>query len=312
MLQKVFLLFIVLTSVAISQPSTITYQGKLMDNSGLPINQSNIQIGFAIFNSESGSDKIWPQSSSAVIKSVNVEQGLYSVLLGTGASGDEVFTPLMFLNTTPWIEVSIGGSALPRTQITSSPFSILSHGLTSSGWATPGHIGATTPGQANFTNLTVGSSANNYTLPSDRGNSNNVLITNGNGNTQWADVGNIRPAFFANNITVPGSSIELNYSLNGSKYDGTIYSENVAYIMPVNTTLSKVKIKVIEADGPYDMFFKLMKNGISIETWFFSSGIYDSISLDLNHLLLENDTIHIEIDNLSSGSAKVAVSFSYK
>jgi hypothetical protein len=34
--------------------STITYQGKLLDNNGLPVNLSNVTMAFAIFDASSG------------------------------------------------------------------------------------------------------------------------------------------------------------------------------------------------------------------------------------------------------------------
>ena len=150
-------LFLLCSSIAFSQPNTITYQGKLLDNNSMPINQAAVPITFAIFNSESGGTKVWPPNFPYTTKTVDIIQGIYSVILGTSVGNDEAMTSDVFNNVNPWLEVTVNGSTLPRTVLTSVPFSIIANDLSDEGWASPGEIGAITPNSGQFTDLTIGS-----------------------------------------------------------------------------------------------------------------------------------------------------------
>ncbi|MBE0639479.1 MAG: hypothetical protein IH598_13260, partial [Bacteroidales bacterium] len=111
------LFFLALSFQLLSQPTTITWQGKLLDNSGNAINQNNVAMTFAMFDASTGGNQLWP-TSGVVAKVVNVVNGLYSVQLGTGTGDDMAFAAEMFEGFTPWLEVKIGTETLPRTEIT--------------------------------------------------------------------------------------------------------------------------------------------------------------------------------------------------
>ena len=152
-------LFLLCSLIAYSQPTTITYQGKLLDNNNMPINQAAVPITFAIFNSETGGNKIWPPNNAVASKTVDIAQGLYSVALGTGVGSDEAFTTGIFIGITPWLEVVVDGSTLPRTALSSVPFSLISNQLTAAAWASPNAIGSTSPSSGAFTNLIISNAA---------------------------------------------------------------------------------------------------------------------------------------------------------
>lgn len=156
-LKMFFLVFLLLSQSLFSQSSTISYQGKLTDNNGIPVNQNNMTLTFAIYSMSSGGEKLWP-SASVATKVVNIEHGLYTVTLGTGIFGDEAFSPSVFANQTTWLEVSVNGLSLPRTQITNVPTSLLSQKLSDEGWATPGPIGAVSQNTAMFSKASIGTS----------------------------------------------------------------------------------------------------------------------------------------------------------
>jgi microcystin-dependent protein len=179
-------LFLLCNFFAFAQPTTITYQGKLLDNSDMPVNEPAVAFTFAIYDAESGGNKIWPPNNAASTKSVDIVNGLYSVILGTGSGNDEAIEPNIFNGITPYLEVGVNATTLPRTRITSVPFSILSNNLSSSAWASPGAIGSATPNSGTFTALTVGTTTNTYTFPSEDGNGGQVLTTDGSGGTTWA------------------------------------------------------------------------------------------------------------------------------
>ena len=105
-----------------AQPTTITYQGKLLDASGNPITNPALPITFSIYNAETVGAKIWPSGASP-IKNVNVSNGLYSIILGTGNGNDEAFTSAHFqAGSEAWLEISIDGTVLPRTELTNISF----------------------------------------------------------------------------------------------------------------------------------------------------------------------------------------------
>ncbi|MBS4000897.1 MAG: tail fiber protein [Desulfobulbaceae bacterium] len=194
-------LFLLCNFFAFSQPTTITYQGKLLDNSNKPINESAVAFTFAIFDAETGGNKIWPPNNAASTKSIDIVNGLYSVILGTGSGNDESIEPSIFNGITPYLEVGVNSTTLPRTSITSVPFSLLSNNLTANGWASPSAIGSTTPNSGTFTELTVGTT-NSYAFPSEDGADGQVLVTDGTGNLSWET-----PASGGSGIPVPSGAV---------------------------------------------------------------------------------------------------------
>ncbi len=119
-------IFLALSLNILAQPTTITWQGKLLDNSGNAINQNNVAMTFAMFDASTGGNQLWPVSG-VVTKTVDVVNGLYSVQLGTGTGDDISFTAAMFDGHTPWLEVKVGTETLSRTEITTVPFALISN-----------------------------------------------------------------------------------------------------------------------------------------------------------------------------------------
>jgi hypothetical protein len=167
---KLFITLILIMTFSLSliaQPTTITYQGKLLDNSDMPVNEPAVAFTFAIWDAETGGNKIWPPNNSAATKSIDIVNGLYSVILGTGSGNDQAIEPGIFNGITPYLEVGVNATTLPRTSITSVPFSILSNNLSSIAWASPGAIGSATPNSGTFTALTVGTITNSFGSSAD-------------------------------------------------------------------------------------------------------------------------------------------------
>lgn len=148
----VLLVFLALSFNLLAQPTAITWQGKLLDNSGNSITQNNVAMTFAMFDAETDGNQLWP-NSGLVAKVVNVVNGLYSVQLGTGVGDDIAFTAAMFDGHKPWLEVKVGTETLPRTEITTVPFALISNNLSAAGWENPGEIGKITPNTGKFTTL---------------------------------------------------------------------------------------------------------------------------------------------------------------
>lgn len=205
---------VVLFSSSLYAQSTITYQGKLLDNNGLPVNLNNVAMSFAIYDGPSGSTKLWPASNPSASKTVNVEAGIYSVILGTGSGNDEVFVSSAFSGTNPYLEVTINATTLPRVPISAVPVSLLSNGLSASAWASPGNIGSTTPGSAAFTSMTLNTGSNSFSFPSGRGQSGEVLTSGGDGTTSWS--------------SASGGTVSRNSTLIGDGSGGSPLGINLA------------------------------------------------------------------------------------
>ncbi len=177
------LLLIAATFLAIiqgyAQPTTITWQGKLLDASGNAITQNNVSMDFAMFDASSGGNQLWP-ASGTVVKVLNVLNGLYSVPLGTGIGDDAVFTAAMFNGKTPWLEVKVGTETLPRTEVTNVPFALISNELSASGWENPGEIGKTTPNTGKFSSVET----ENVKITTGAADG-KVLTSDADGNASW-------------------------------------------------------------------------------------------------------------------------------
>ena len=79
-------------------PMTISYQGKLTDSLGVPINE-DVTMEFRIFDVKTGGDYLWTETQT-----ITVIKGLYNVEIGSESSGidlpfDEAY----------WLEVAIDG-----------------------------------------------------------------------------------------------------------------------------------------------------------------------------------------------------------
>ncbi len=179
------LIFLALSFNLLAQPTTITWQGKLLDASGNAITQNNVAMTFAMFDASTGGTQLWP-ASGVVTKTVNVAQGLYSVQLGTGVGDDIAFTAALFDGLTPWLEVKVGTETLPRTEITNVPFALISNDLSAAGWENPGEIGKTTPNTGKFTSVETGS----MKITTGAGN-NKILSSDNDGDASWSTLSSL-------------------------------------------------------------------------------------------------------------------------
>jgi hypothetical protein len=104
---------LILCGTLYAQPSTITYQGVLTDDSGNLITGSE-NIRFDIFNVETGGSSLWNETHS----SVSVSNGLFNVELGSVSS----FGTLDFSQAL-WLEITVGSTTLtPRIAFNASGY----------------------------------------------------------------------------------------------------------------------------------------------------------------------------------------------
>lgn len=98
-------------------PQTITYQGYLKDNSGVPVSSPAKTMGFSLYSTSTGSSPIWNESQD-----IKVDNGIYTVELGTVNPLSLPFDSRYYLGITipPDSEIS------PRTPLTSVPYAFRS------------------------------------------------------------------------------------------------------------------------------------------------------------------------------------------
>lgn len=98
-------------------PDTLTYQGKLTNSSGSPVN-GTVSIAFAVYGVSTGGTALWTETQS----SVSVASGIFTVTLGS-------VTPIpstVFSNTDLYLGIKVGADSemTPRQKLHSVPFAI--------------------------------------------------------------------------------------------------------------------------------------------------------------------------------------------
>ena len=113
----VVLLGLFLTVTAWGQSPMISYQGKLTDAHGDPLN-ATVSIRFFIYSQQTGGSSLWSETQS----SVTVQNGIFNVLLGSITD----FPSNLFDGSDRWLGLKVGGDAemSPRQQIVSVGYAL--------------------------------------------------------------------------------------------------------------------------------------------------------------------------------------------
>jgi hypothetical protein len=103
--------------LAVQSTQLINFQGRLVNSVGQPINGSNIQVTFTIYDVTSEGTPLWSENQT-----IDADHGLYSVKLG-------IVNPIpnnLFNGSTRWLGVKVGTDSemIPRAQITSVPYAV--------------------------------------------------------------------------------------------------------------------------------------------------------------------------------------------
>jgi len=103
---------------AITIPGMLSYQGRLTDTLGRPVEDGNYQMTFRLYQQETGGSPFWTENQT-----VRVKSGLFSVLLGA-------VRPITSVpeNGEVWLSLQLGTEPelAPRLRIVSSAYSFLS------------------------------------------------------------------------------------------------------------------------------------------------------------------------------------------
>jgi len=104
-------------------PNRINYQGSLTDSGGTPVTDPSVAMTFRIYDdptSTAPANKLWEETQT-----VNVVNGIYNVLLGSGTPITGSFDPALFSTNNLWLEVEVNAEVLtPRQQVTSVAFAL--------------------------------------------------------------------------------------------------------------------------------------------------------------------------------------------
>ena len=100
--------------------TTISYQGRLADSGGNPVNSAGIGMQFRLYNADTGGSPLWNETHAAV----PVEDGLFHVLLG---STHPIPVSLLANNSTLWLGITVGSDSemRPLEQIASVPYAMI-------------------------------------------------------------------------------------------------------------------------------------------------------------------------------------------
>jgi len=102
--------------------TTISYQGRLADSTGDPVNSPGIGMQFCLYDTDVGGSPVdgWCEDHL----SVPVEDGLFHVLLG---STKPIPVSLLANNSTLWLGIKVGSDSemTPREQIASVPYAMM-------------------------------------------------------------------------------------------------------------------------------------------------------------------------------------------
>ena len=118
MRNKIFILvLVILTSAVFAEvPQMLSYQGRLADNAGNPVQDGTYQITFNIWNWENGGTLLW----SSGPQNVTATNGLFSYHLGSAV----LLPHSLFTDSTRWLGIKIGEDEeiTPRTKLMPSPY----------------------------------------------------------------------------------------------------------------------------------------------------------------------------------------------
>jgi hypothetical protein len=99
-------------------PMEFTHSGRLLDTDGQPLNTTTVSITVELWTQQSNGTKIWEDS----FQPVNVEQGYFQVVLGTG-SGPELDSALFADGRAAYLQVVVDNSIMGgRMALTGVPY----------------------------------------------------------------------------------------------------------------------------------------------------------------------------------------------
>ncbi|MFA5928819.1 MAG: hypothetical protein WC838_05950 [Candidatus Margulisiibacteriota bacterium] len=134
------LVLAILSITALAVPNQLTYSGRLLQNGALV--NSPLAMTFSIYDAATGGNLLWTQPQP----SVEVNQGIYSVLLGDTSNP---ISSNVFVTDNAYLQVVVAGETLsPRTKINSVGYALQAASVTglSNVFPSSGNVGIGNPG----------------------------------------------------------------------------------------------------------------------------------------------------------------------
>jgi len=193
--RKILMLFLMIMLLTVAAafgqvPKTLSYQGVLTGANGNPVPNGNYQLTFRIYTEASGGSPLWVETQSA-----NVQNGVFSVILGKASALNLAFDKTYWLGIT----VAQGSELAPRTELTAAAYSRNAAAITDSivtgGKIADGHVVRSLNGLTDKVKLSAGA---NVSI-AQQGDSLVIAATGGGSNSPWLTQGN---AIYYNNGNV--------------------------------------------------------------------------------------------------------------
>ncbi len=132
-----FCLLICLTASAVAVPNSINYQGRLLDDNGVPVT-GTYTFKVTLWDDETASTgKLYEETHV-----VTVNDGVYSLKIGTGTPVSGSFSGSLFSSGGEvWLELMVDAETLtPRQELLPSPFTFQSDNSNNFGGNPPSHF----------------------------------------------------------------------------------------------------------------------------------------------------------------------------
>ncbi len=127
-------------SASAAPPPLTTFQGRLSNGGGV-VADGKFDLNVSLFAAPSGGAVLWSEAEFGVV----VAGGAFSIVLGDASPLD---ANLLAGPGELWVEIAVDGEPpLPRTQLTSSPFALVSARLACTGCISPAHLAACGEGE---------------------------------------------------------------------------------------------------------------------------------------------------------------------
>jgi|GEM_PF-4282267 len=209
-LQKNWVIAMVLASLMISSipatpasaaptiPKILNYQARITDSAGVPVPDGNLNIWISVYDAPSSGTCLYAMQGSCGTpdyKTVNVVNGVFSMLIGDMANGDNEIPDTLFSNPGLYLGVTVASDTemVPRKRITAAPYAVNADQLdgldaTDSGSTTPYIVAANANGNLVITGDPQGglvSSGSVYINPGAASASETLFGIADNGASRW-------------------------------------------------------------------------------------------------------------------------------
>jgi len=113
--------FFVFTSVGMTAPDSVNYQGRLVDKTTGAALTGIVSLAFSVFDDATAGTLLWSETQSATLDS----NGVFQVVLGSGSTTYGSFDADLFIDDDCWLEIVVAGETMnSRQKFASVPFAL--------------------------------------------------------------------------------------------------------------------------------------------------------------------------------------------